>query len=143
MPAARHMLLLLLAFAHGYTQAGPRIIAPDRIDGAITVSAEEVIKLLLSNPDIVLIDSRKPREYLKGHIENAVNLLNTSMSREQLQALAPDPQTSLLFYCNGPSCLRSSDAVNKALGWGYSHVFWFRGGWEEWIDKRFPFVTGP
>ena len=116
--------------------------APDSIEGAVTVSAEEVIKLIFSNPGIVVIDSRKNTEYLKGHIEGAVNILNTVLTPESLEKYARDKSAAVLFYCNGTRCMRSADSVKKALSWGYSNVFWFRGGWKEWTDKRFPVITG-
>ena len=37
--------------------------------------------------------------------------------------------------------MRSTDAVNKALAWGYKNVYWYRGGWKEWTEKRLPVVT--
>jgi rhodanese-related sulfurtransferase len=105
------------------------------------VSAEEVVDLILSNADMIIIDSRKKTEYLKGHIEGAINILNTELAREDLQTIAPDRNQAVLFYCNGARCLRSSDSIGKALGWGYTNIYWFRGGWEEWTEKRLPVIT--
>ncbi|MEA2094129.1 MAG: rhodanese-like domain-containing protein, partial [Pseudomonadota bacterium] len=115
--------------------------APENIPGATSVSAEDVVDLILSNPDMIIIDSRKKTEYLKGHIEGAVNILNTELALEDLETLAPDRTQVLLFYCNGTRCLRSSDSINKAIDWGYTTIFWFRGGWKEWTEKRLPVIT--
>ena len=105
------------------------------------MSAEEVIELILLNSELVVIDSRKKTEYSKGHIEGAVNILNTVMRKESMEMIAPDKSKAILFYCNGTRCLRSADAVSKALEWDYKNIFWFRGGWNEWIDKRLPVIT--
>ena len=86
--------------------------------GAVIVSAEEVVELILSRPELVIIDSRKKSEYTKGHIEGAVNLLNTAMRREDMASLCPDKTTPIVFYCNGIRCLRSSDAIQKGHGLG-------------------------
>lgn len=115
--------------------------APESIQGVAIVTAEEVIELILTNPDLIVIDSRKKTEYLKGHIEGAHNILNTRITREVLARLSPDKSTAILFYCNGTRCLRSSDSIIKAKSWGYSHLIWFRGGWKEWSDKRLPVIT--
>jgi rhodanese-related sulfurtransferase len=115
--------------------------APDSIDGVRIVTAEEAIELILDNPAMPIIDSRKKTEYLKGHIEGAVSLLDTEMTEQSLQALAPDKAATILFYCNGVRCLRSSNAIRKAQGWDYTSLVWFRGGWKEWTDKRLPIVT--
>lgn len=121
--------------------AAEKPYAPVNIPGTIIISAEEVVELTLSRPELVIIDSRKKSEYLKGHIEGSANLLNTSMQREDLEKLCPDKNTPIVFYCNGTRCLRSSDAIRKAKDWGYKNLFWFRGGWKEWTDKRLPVIT--
>ncbi len=115
--------------------------APENIQDVTTVSAEEVIELILANPDLIVIDSRKKTEYQKGHIEGAVNILNTRLNREDLERVSPDKSTEILFYCNGLRCLRSADSIKKAKNWGYTRLIWFRGGWKEWTDKRLPVVT--
>ncbi|MFV9616825.1 MAG: rhodanese-like domain-containing protein [Gammaproteobacteria bacterium] len=115
--------------------------APEIIKDVTTVSAEEVIELILARPGLIVIDSRKKTEYQKGHIEGAINILNTRLKREDLERISPDKSTEILFYCNGTRCLRSADSIKKAKNWGYSNLIWFRGGWKEWTEKRLPVVT--
>ena len=115
--------------------------APESIQDVSIVSAEQAIDLILGDPDLIVIDSRKKTEYLKGHIEGAINILNTRLKREDLERIAPKKSTAILFYCNGMRCLRSSDSINKARSWGYTKLIWMRGGWKEWTQKRLPVVT--
>ncbi|MCK5002586.1 MAG: rhodanese-like domain-containing protein [Gammaproteobacteria bacterium] len=133
------VVLLILFSAQLWAETKP--VAPENIPGAITVSAEEVIELILINSDLIVVDSRKKTEYAKGHIEGSVNLLNTDMNQQSLEVIAQDKTKPILFYCNGVRCLRSSDAVAKALDWGYKNIFWFRGGWNEWMEKRLPVIS--
>jgi rhodanese-related sulfurtransferase len=114
--------------------------APESIQDVVIVSAEQAIEMILSRPELLVIDSRKKTEYLKGHIEGSINILNTQLEREDLERIAPDKTKAILFYCNGIRCLRSSDSIKKARGWGYSNLIWFRGGWKEWTDKRLPVI---
>ena len=137
----KYAVLFFLITVFTPLNAGEKPYAPESIPGAIVVSAEEVVELMLANPELVVIDSRKKTEYLKGHIEGAVNILNTEMSAGELARVAPDKSRALLFYCNGERCLRSSEAIDKALAWGYTNILWFRGGWNEWTGKRLPVVT--
>lgn len=139
-PKLAPLLAVLLTSATNLLAAG-KPHAPESIPGAVVVSAEQVVELILARPELVIIDSRKRSEYAKGHIEGAVNLLNTTLRREELETLCPDKTRPVLFYCNGVRCLRSSDAIRKAMGWGYRNVFWFRGGWKEWTDKRLPVIS--
>ena len=121
--------------------ANEKPYAPESIEGATIVSAEEVIDMILAEPELVVIDARKKTEFIKGHIEGAINILNTELTQEALALIITDKSTPLLFYCNGVRCLRSSDSITRAAGWGYTNLFWFRGGWKEWTEKRLPVVT--
>lgn len=115
--------------------------APENIQNVTIVSAEETIEMILDNPDLIIIDSRKKTEFQKGHIEGAINILNTKLKQEDLEKISPDKSKEILFYCNGTRCLRSTDSIKKAKRWGYSKLIWFRGGWKEWTEKRLPVVT--
>ena len=115
--------------------------APESIQNVTIVTAEQAVDMILVNPDLIVIDSRKKTEYLKGHIEGSINILNTRLKREDLERISPDKSRDILFYCNGTRCLRSSDSINKAKSWGYTKLIWFRGGWKEWTEKRLPVVT--
>lgn len=135
-------LALLLSITFSATLfAAEKPYAPESIEGATIVSAEEMIDMLLARPDLIVIDSRKKTEFIKGHIEGAINILNTELTQETLALIIPDKSTPLLFYCNGVRCLRSSDSITRATGWGYTNIFWFRGGWKEWTEMRLPVVT--
>lgn len=114
--------------------------APEAVPGATIVLAEEVVDMILTNPKLIIIDSRKRTEYIKGHIEGAVNILNTEMMMEDLESIASDKTTALLFYCNGTLCIRSANAVTKAVDWGYTNIYWFRDGWKAWTEKKLPMV---
>lgn len=111
--------------------------APDSVLGAVTVSAEELIELAATRDDLVVIDSRKPFDWGNGHLDGAVHIVNTEMTAAGLAAVAKREQP-VVFYCNGPKCLRSGDATTKAVAWGWTRVYWFRGGIEEWTEKNYP-----
>lgn len=133
----RPTLFLLLACAAPLAHA-EKPVAPEYIRGATIVSAEELVELAITTPKLVIIDSRKQDEYRQGHIEGAISLLDTETSEKSLAQIIPTKKTPVLFYCNGSRCLRSSNATTKALAWGYKSIYWFRGGWREWSDKRMP-----
>ena len=137
----QRVILCILSLSSFDLAAEQKPYAPESIQDVSVVSAEEVIDLILSNPDLIVIDSRKKTEYLKGHIEGAINLLNTTLKHEDLERISPDKSNAILFYCNGTRCLRSSNSINKAKNWGYTKLIWFRGGWKEWMEKRLPVVS--
>jgi len=137
----RFLLSVVLIVCSLNLQAGTKPDVPEKIEGASNLTAEQVVELVLSNPELVIIDSRKKTEYVKGHIEGSINILNTQLTEYEMQKVLPDKSSHVLFYCNGSRCMRSSDATSKALSWGYSNVYWFRGGWKEWTSKKLPVIT--
>lgn len=138
-----HAIPLLLMLLACPTVFAEKQQAPAQVEGAQTLSAEAVVGLILDNPQLIVIDARRHEEYLKGHIEGAVNVLDEEITPEVLQQTIPQKSTPVLFYCNGVFCLRSSNAATKALKLGYHQVYWFRGGWVEWMEKRLPVAKGP
>ena len=137
----RNLIFFTFLWMFSSVVAGEKPYAPESLPGSTILTAEEVISMILGNPDLIVIDSRKKTEFIKGHIEGAINILNTELEIEDLESIVPDRSAALLFYCNGVRCLRSSDSITRAVDWGYTNLFWFRGGWKEWTEKRLPVVT--
>ncbi|MBF0247648.1 MAG: rhodanese-like domain-containing protein [Alphaproteobacteria bacterium] len=137
-----HTLCVLLALGVvlgvGGTARADKPVAPDAVAGAELVDAARVVELAQSRSDLVIVDARRGEEFAKGHIEGAVNLLDADMTEARLRAVQPDAAGPIVFYCNGPRCLRSSNAAAKAVSWGYTQVYWFRGGWSAWVEARYP-----
>lgn len=131
------LALILFALASGAVRA-EKPVAPEFIPGTKRVTAEEAVKLLLTEHALVVIDARRREEHAKGHIEGAVSLLDATMTEESLAAHVPTKNIPILFYCNGDRCVRSTRACQKAVSWGYNNVYWLRGGWKEWTEKGFP-----
>lgn len=130
------LALFLLHFA--FPTLADKPLAPDSVPGTLRVSAEQVVELILSSPKLVAIDSRHADEFAKGHIEGAINLLDTDTTPESLARHTHGKDIPVLFYCNGERCLRSSNAAKTAVSAGYRKVYWFRGGWTEWVEKKMP-----
>jgi rhodanese-related sulfurtransferase len=129
------LLILVLCFP---VLANAKEKVPDRVEGSELVSAEQLIELVDEFDDLVLIDSRKKIDREAGYIEGSIPLPNTETNADTLAKHLPSKSTPVLFYCNGSKCARSVEATRMAVKLGYSKVFWFRGGWEEWTAKGFP-----
>ena len=53
-------------------------------------------------------------------------------------AIIETKATPVIFYCNGVKCDRSVKSAQIALDNGYTNIYWFRGGIEEWRANGFP-----
>ncbi|MBU1690237.1 MAG: rhodanese-like domain-containing protein [Gammaproteobacteria bacterium] len=135
----RSRLVLALFLLHlAFAALADKPVAPNSVPGTIRVSAEQAVELILANPRMTIIDSRHTEEFAKGHIEAAINLIDTGTNSESLTRLTHGKDYPVLFYCNGERCPRSSNAAKTAVALGYKKVYWFRGGWNEWVDKKLP-----
>lgn len=114
--------------------------SPDQIEGAIRISAEELIELARKQPDLVLIDSRVAANRKHGYIEGSQSLPDTETSCNSLKSHITSKSTPTAFYCNGVKCGRSAKAISIAVDCGYRNLYWFRGGFEEWKQKNFPYL---
>lgn len=111
---------------------------PLTLSGATVVSAEDLIDLAAEFETLVIIDSRKPSDREMGFIEGSVGLVNTDTNAQTLAEHLTDKDIPVVFYCNGVKCARSMHAAEFAINQGYSKVYWYRAGWQEWIENGFP-----
>jgi rhodanese-related sulfurtransferase len=132
---------LCALLAGGFFSVGAWATAsPDSIAGTTLVTAEGFINLVEKIPDLTIIDSRIPGDRKQGFVEGSLSLPDVDTTCESLTKLISKKDSASLFYCNGVKCGRSAKAVTIALGCGYSNIYWFRGGFEEWLEKGYPYL---
>lgn len=116
--------------------------APETIEGATTVDANGLIELVMGDPNVVMLDNRREGDFEAGHIEGAIRLLNDDIaSPADIAAHVASTDTPVLFYCNGLRCGRAADAAQKAISFGYTQVYYYARGIEEWRELGFPLIT--
>ena len=142
LPAA--VISLSAAFAEvGTDNRNPvngEIISPETIDGVINVGADGLIEKVMEIEALMLIDSRITADRKEGYIEGSVSLPDIETTCDTLERITKDRSTPVLFYCNGVKCGRSAKAAQIALDCGYTEIYWYRNGMEEWQEKQYPLV---
>lgn len=135
------MKRLFIALFTCYFLAGSSFVfaeklSPATIDGATTVTATKAKALF--DKGITFVDVRKDKDWDAGRIPDAVHInLKNGYSDESLSKAVKKDQ-EVVIYCNGPKCMRSSKASAMAVGWGFSKVFYFRGGLPAWKAAGYP-----
>ena len=119
---------------------------PRVLDGATIVSAEEVVALIKKGA--ALYDTRSEEEYRDKHIKGAKWLPYGEKSAKEVGfdfakdrfdvARAGEKQAPVIFACNGAECWKSYKSSVTALKAGYTQVYWFRGGFPEWVARGYP-----
>ena len=155
MPIPRHIFLLLMVISVGTfaqvnnatsnekeagNNAAAVIANPAQIEGVTNVDAEGLIEKVMNTPELVLLDSRITADRKEGYIEGSTSLPDIDTSCDSLEILAPEHNTPVMFYCNGIKCGRGAKAAQTALDCGYTDVYLFSRGMEEWQEKQYPLV---
>lgn len=90
----------------------------------------EAFKEAIQEKAVQLVDVRTPKEFLAGHIANAINMdvLNTAKFKQKIQTL--DPDKPLYIYCR--SGKRSLTALRILEKNGFNLAWDLKGGYMAW-----------
>ena len=128
-------LAVVLMMALPLAQAADKV-SPETVAGATTIDGAKAKALF--DKGVVFVDMRTDKDWGAGRIPGAVHLeLSKVFSDASLGAKVKKDQ-EVVMYCNGASCLRSSEASAKAVGWGYKKVHYYRLGFPDWKAAGYP-----
>jgi rhodanese-related sulfurtransferase len=132
----RNVFALLTVFflATGFAMAKEE--SPETVDGATTIDVAKAKALF--DDGVLFIDVRKDKDWAAGRIPDAEHLELKSVFTEESLSQHAKKDDPVVLYCNGSSCLRSSVASEKAVGWGFKNVYYFRLGFPEWKAAGYP-----
>jgi len=111
---------------------------PTQITESITPQeAFALIQENQDNPNFVIIDVQRREEFVKGHIEDAINIdYNSETFRDELNKLDKN-KTYLIYY--GCSCGGiDGKAVNMMAELNFREVYKMSGGLQWWKEKELP-----
>ena len=125
---------------------------PRGLEGATIVSADEAMAMMKKG--IPLYDTRVEEEYREKHIQGAKWLPYGEKSAKEVGfdaskdsfdvAHAPaDRNAPVIFSCNGAECWKSYKSCTAAIKAGYKQVYWFRGGFPEWVARGYATDSEP
>lgn len=92
------------------------------------ISPEQAKILINNNNDVMVLDVRDEREFLDGHIPNAV-LIPYKLARKNYSTLLEKEKRYLVYCDNG----KKSEKIAKTLSNnGFSKIYVLAGGIEKW-----------
>ncbi|MDR0927989.1 MAG: rhodanese-like domain-containing protein [Ignavibacteria bacterium] len=81
----------------------------------------------------IIIDARRPENYAKSHIGDAIHIFPGDEETAVIEQILQLPKDKhIIVYCDGGACELSHDLVALLENFGYTKLFIFEGGWEEW-----------
>jgi len=117
------------------SQAGDKV-SPETVNGATTVDAAKAKSLF--DKGVIFLDVRKDKDWAAGRVPDAIHIeLKKKLNADSMSKQIKKDQ-QVVIYCNGSKCMRSSKASAKAVGWGFTKVFYFRDGFPAWKAAGYP-----
>lgn len=98
------------------------------------ISQSEAKEMMDNTKDYAIVDVRTKEEYEEGHIKNAINIPNETIS-DNVSDVLKDKTQVILVYCRSGN--RSKQASSKLAKLGYTNIYEFGGinTWEYGLIK--------
>ncbi len=96
------------------------------------INADTLKQWMNEKKNFVLVDVREDREWMNGHLPNAMHL-GKGVIESKIESIIENPETTLVLYCGGG--YRSILAAHNIALMGYSNVYSLEGGWRDWSSK--------
>ncbi|MBX9243816.1 rhodanese-like domain-containing protein [Actinotalea ferrariae] len=100
------------------------------------ISREERVALL-ERDTVTLIEALPAAHYAAEHLPGAVNVPG-ALTAADAARVAPDGDRTVVVYCSGPACGRSTVTAAAFSALGYTDVRVYRGGKADWFAAGLP-----
>lgn len=90
----------------------------------------------------IFLDAREYEDYWAGHIEGAVSVPYTEFQDNSANVEPLDRAACIVTYCDGDECQASIDLAVRLNEMGFTDVWFYFGGWNEWSAAGLPVVKG-
>lgn len=90
------------------------------------ISVKEMLEIIKTNNNVVLLDVRSTQEYEEGHINGSVNIPVYDLEKKATQKL--NKESIIIVYCSAG--VRSKRAIQTLKKQGYKNLYNIEGGIE-------------
>ncbi len=114
------------------------MLNPENDDGAASNIVLAEAYSAFRQGSALFLDARSHDDFQSGHIEGAINLpahafMDSLTFLDELNLDQP-----LITYCDGADCNASIDLAAGLKMMGFTQVYFFFGGWKEWVTAKYP-----
>lgn len=101
----------------------------------LEVKYEQVLRLS-KEADVLFLDARAANEYNEGHIPGAKLLPALEFEKHIPDIIGLPRDKRIVVYCGGGLCELSHQLCDNLIAFGFSRVFIYLGGWEDWKQRQ-------
>lgn len=107
-----------------------------------TPITREDVKTRIDAGNVVVLEALPAMYYEDAHLPGALNLPHDQVDARARQ-LVPDSDADIIVYCSNTPCPNSTIASRQLAELGYTHVFEYEAGKEDWVEADLPIEQGP
>lgn len=103
------------------------------------VAADELKSWYDQKKEMVVLDARS-KPYFDGTLLPLAKWVPVDSSEETIKSTIPSKDSLVVVYCAGVKCPASGWLYDKLTAMGYTNVYEYHGGLDDWMSKGFPTV---
>ncbi len=103
----------------------------------VEIDLKQLQKILQGKQAYLLVDARPGSRFDAGHIPTALSIYAKELP-QKLDLLPEDKSNRVIFYCGGPTCPFTGEAVRIAQKHGYTNLKGFQAGLPGWKKAKKP-----
>jgi rhodanese-related sulfurtransferase len=137
-PPRRHACQVPLQLGEGFVKVDAswgEVQPLELASGVRTIGELELVDHL--ERGLPVIDTRLEHFHRDGTVPGAQSISHEQII-DRLDEL--DPETPTVFFCNGPQCKATPDAIARLLAAGFppASILYYRGGMHDWVTLGYP-----
>lgn len=102
-----------------------------------TISRQELNDHLNGGKSLVLVEALPEKYFNEAHIPGAIQIDYTEVS-EKAPVLLKNKDDMIVVYCASTECQNSSKGAKQLDSLGYSNVYEYVEGKQDWIEAGLP-----
>lgn len=102
------------------------------------ITRHDLLNLIGQEPGLILVEALPAPYFAKEHLPGAINLPLQEIN-EKAPVLMPDKDATVVIYCSNTSCNNSFIGSNLLRQMGYTKVYEYAGGKQDWREAGFDF----
>ena len=106
------------------------------------IDRNQVERMIKTDPDVILVEVLDEGEYMKGHLPEAVNVpLAHDFEDRVEESISNRKKRPIIFYGRNWDCPASAEAAERLEKIGYTNVFRYSGGKDDWAGAGNPMIV--
>ncbi|MGI9534845.1 MAG: rhodanese-like domain-containing protein [Thermodesulfobacteriota bacterium] len=102
-----------------------------------TISRQQLKEHIDTGKDLVLVEALPEKYFNEAHLPGAVQIDYTEVN-EKAPVLLENKDDMIVVYCASTECQNSSKGANQLDSIGYTNVYEYIEGKQDWIEAGMP-----